>query len=118
MASGFIREGVLRDYTFERGRFVDNVVYARLLASPPDDREFRDLPFSVGLADGGSPPERRKVSDAIEHLGASDACVQADDRRLRQGPLGPRSYPGKLHGDRADKVRQALKTTRGRLDLT
>ena len=29
-ASGFIREGVLRDYTFERGRFVDNVVYARL----------------------------------------------------------------------------------------
>jgi [ribosomal protein S5]-alanine N-acetyltransferase len=31
-ASGFIREGVLRDYTFERGRFVDNVVYARLPA--------------------------------------------------------------------------------------
>lgn len=29
-ASGFMREGVLRDYTFERGRFVDNVVYARL----------------------------------------------------------------------------------------
>lgn len=28
-ASGFTREGVLRDYTFERGRFVDNVVYAR-----------------------------------------------------------------------------------------
>ena len=28
-ASGFVREGVLRDYTFERGRFVDNVVYAR-----------------------------------------------------------------------------------------
>ena len=26
---GFVREGVLRDYTFERGRFVDNVVYAR-----------------------------------------------------------------------------------------
>jgi len=31
-ASGFVREGVLRDYRFERGRFVDNVVYARLLA--------------------------------------------------------------------------------------
>jgi ribosomal-protein-alanine N-acetyltransferase len=31
-ASGFVREGVLRDYTFERGRFVDNVVYARLPA--------------------------------------------------------------------------------------
>ena len=31
-ASGFMREGVLRDYSFERGRFVDNVVYARLLA--------------------------------------------------------------------------------------
>jgi ribosomal-protein-alanine N-acetyltransferase len=30
-ASGFTREGVLRDYAFERGRFVDNVVYARLL---------------------------------------------------------------------------------------
>jgi [ribosomal protein S5]-alanine N-acetyltransferase len=29
-ASGFLREGVLRDYSFERGRFVDNVVYARL----------------------------------------------------------------------------------------
>ena len=29
-ASGFVREGVLRDYTFERGRFVDNVLYARL----------------------------------------------------------------------------------------
>ena len=29
-ASGFMREGVLRGYTFERGRFVDNVVYARL----------------------------------------------------------------------------------------
>lgn len=29
-ASGFMREGVLRDYTFEQGRFVDNVVYARL----------------------------------------------------------------------------------------
>jgi len=29
-ASGFMREGVLRDYTFERGRFVDDVVYARL----------------------------------------------------------------------------------------
>ena len=29
-ASGFIREGVLRDYGFERGRFVDNIVYARL----------------------------------------------------------------------------------------
>jgi ribosomal-protein-alanine N-acetyltransferase len=31
-AAGFVREGVLRDYTFERGRFVDNVVYARLPA--------------------------------------------------------------------------------------
>jgi len=31
-ASGFVREGVLRDYAFERGRFVDNVVYARILA--------------------------------------------------------------------------------------
>ncbi len=31
-ASGFMREGVLRDYTFERGRFVDNVVYARFPA--------------------------------------------------------------------------------------
>jgi RimJ/RimL family protein N-acetyltransferase len=31
-ASGFAREGVLRDYTFERGRLVDNVVYARLPA--------------------------------------------------------------------------------------
>ncbi|HEY2651195.1 MAG TPA: GNAT family protein [Solirubrobacteraceae bacterium] len=30
-AAGFTREGVLRDYGFERGRFVDNVVYARLL---------------------------------------------------------------------------------------
>ncbi len=29
-AAGFRREGVLRDYAFERGRFVDNVVYARL----------------------------------------------------------------------------------------
>jgi RimJ/RimL family protein N-acetyltransferase len=29
-AAGFTREGVLRDYSFERGRFVDNVVYARL----------------------------------------------------------------------------------------
>lgn len=28
--SGFTREGALRDYTFERGRFVDNIVYARL----------------------------------------------------------------------------------------
>ena len=35
-ASGFMREGVLRDYTLERGRFVDNVVYARLPACPPD----------------------------------------------------------------------------------
>ena len=33
-ASGFMREGVLREYTFERGRFVDNVVYARLPARP------------------------------------------------------------------------------------
>jgi ribosomal-protein-alanine N-acetyltransferase len=31
-ATGFRREGVLRDYAFERGRFVDNVVYTRLLA--------------------------------------------------------------------------------------
>ena len=31
-AAGFTREGVLRDYAFERGRFVDNVVYATLLA--------------------------------------------------------------------------------------
>ena len=30
-AAGFRHEGVLRDYGFERGRFVDNVVYARLL---------------------------------------------------------------------------------------
>jgi RimJ/RimL family protein N-acetyltransferase len=29
-AAGFTREGVLRDYSFERGRLVDNVVYARL----------------------------------------------------------------------------------------
>ena len=29
-ASGFTREGILRDYGFERGRFVDNIVYARL----------------------------------------------------------------------------------------
>jgi RimJ/RimL family protein N-acetyltransferase len=31
-ASGFVREGVLCDYTFERGRLVDNVVYARVPA--------------------------------------------------------------------------------------
>lgn len=31
-ATGFTREGVLREYAFERGRFVDNVVYARLPA--------------------------------------------------------------------------------------
>ena len=31
-ASGFTREGTLRDYSFERGRFTDNVVYARLPA--------------------------------------------------------------------------------------
>ena len=31
-AAGFTREGVLRDYSFERGRFVDNVVYSRLPA--------------------------------------------------------------------------------------
>ena len=31
-ASGFIREGVLRDYAVERGRLVDNVVYARIPA--------------------------------------------------------------------------------------
>jgi ribosomal-protein-alanine N-acetyltransferase len=29
-ASGFVREGVLRDYAFERGRFVDNLIYARI----------------------------------------------------------------------------------------
>ena len=29
-ASGFTREGVLRDYTFEGGRFVDNLIYSRL----------------------------------------------------------------------------------------
>jgi ribosomal-protein-alanine N-acetyltransferase len=28
--AGFQRDGVLRDYTFERGRFVDNVVFSRL----------------------------------------------------------------------------------------
>lgn len=33
-ASGFVREGVLRDYAIERGRFVDNVVYARLSRQP------------------------------------------------------------------------------------
>jgi RimJ/RimL family protein N-acetyltransferase len=31
-ATGFTREGILREYAFERGRFVDNVVYARLPA--------------------------------------------------------------------------------------
>jgi hypothetical protein len=30
--AGVVREGVLRDNSFERGRFVDNVVYARLPA--------------------------------------------------------------------------------------
>ena len=30
--SGFVREGVLRDYAIERGRFVDNLVYARFPA--------------------------------------------------------------------------------------
>ncbi len=29
-AAGFTREGVLRDYSYERGRFADNVVYSRL----------------------------------------------------------------------------------------
>jgi RimJ/RimL family protein N-acetyltransferase len=29
-AAGFRREGILHDYSFERGRFMDNVVYARL----------------------------------------------------------------------------------------
>jgi RimJ/RimL family protein N-acetyltransferase len=29
-AAGFLREGVLRDYSLERGRLVDNVVYSRL----------------------------------------------------------------------------------------
>jgi RimJ/RimL family protein N-acetyltransferase len=33
-ASGFMREGVLRDYAVERGHFVDNVAYARLPAGP------------------------------------------------------------------------------------
>jgi RimJ/RimL family protein N-acetyltransferase len=31
-AAGFTREGVLRDYSFERGQFRDNVVYSRLPA--------------------------------------------------------------------------------------
>src|SRR4051794_37429754 len=31
-ASGFVREGVLRDYAVERGRLVDNVLYARFPA--------------------------------------------------------------------------------------
>ena len=31
-ASGLVREGVLRDHAFERGRFVDNVVHSRLPA--------------------------------------------------------------------------------------
>jgi [ribosomal protein S5]-alanine N-acetyltransferase len=31
-ASGFVREGTLRHFAFERGRFADNVVYARLPA--------------------------------------------------------------------------------------
>ena len=30
-ATGFVRDGVLRDYRFERGRFTDNVVYSQLL---------------------------------------------------------------------------------------
>src|SRR5436190_19703393 len=29
-SSGFVREGVLRDYALDRGPFADNVVYARL----------------------------------------------------------------------------------------
>jgi RimJ/RimL family protein N-acetyltransferase len=29
-ATGFQREGILRDYSCERGRFMDNIVYARL----------------------------------------------------------------------------------------
>jgi RimJ/RimL family protein N-acetyltransferase len=29
-AAGFVREGVLREYSIDRGRLVDNVVYARL----------------------------------------------------------------------------------------
>jgi RimJ/RimL family protein N-acetyltransferase len=29
-AAGFQREGVLRDYSFQRGRFMDNIIYARL----------------------------------------------------------------------------------------
>ena len=33
-AAGFQREGVLRDYSFERGRFVDNLIYARLPSAP------------------------------------------------------------------------------------
>jgi RimJ/RimL family protein N-acetyltransferase len=31
-ASGFSREGVVRDHAVERGRFADNVVYDRLQA--------------------------------------------------------------------------------------
>jgi RimJ/RimL family protein N-acetyltransferase len=30
--AGFVREGVLRDYAVERGRSVDNVLYARFPA--------------------------------------------------------------------------------------
>jgi RimJ/RimL family protein N-acetyltransferase len=37
-ASGFVREGVLRDYAVEQGRFVDNVVYARFPAGRRADR--------------------------------------------------------------------------------
>jgi RimJ/RimL family protein N-acetyltransferase len=28
--AGFTREGVLRSYTLEQGRFVDNIVFSRL----------------------------------------------------------------------------------------
>ena len=40
-AAGFTREGVLRDYSIERGRLVDNVVYARL---PADARSEKTAP--------------------------------------------------------------------------
>jgi ribosomal-protein-alanine N-acetyltransferase len=31
--AGFQQEGVLRDYTFERGRWVDNVMFSRISSS-------------------------------------------------------------------------------------
>jgi [ribosomal protein S5]-alanine N-acetyltransferase len=55
-ASGFMREGVLRDYAFERGRFVDNLVYARLPARPRADRAVSaPRPASGGAHPRGSP---------------------------------------------------------------